>query len=501
MNHTFLKCIIIVFLCQVNGSVLNDISFNVKRNGIMVRIDYTEPIEDSDIIAWKSDRGWIYMTFLGVSFNNTKIPKNYYGDGLKQIVIDDFDESIQIAVLIDKPIRGYDIINYKKSSYTVLFIHIDNNFSYSLSKNKYKNQSIFNNINESTFPKYNTNFKNAFNKARDELGPNSIFKFQNKLYTTNHPSEETRTSSALIEHEDTVNIKEIYVNQDTGDIMVEGPDVEGTYSFFKDKFIPQKKSVSPARYEHQKNILVEKYNDLKTKKMSSDKLLSSIKERVNLNKDFSKTSDTLSKSSMFSETEDKSNGFLLGENNDWLNDRFPKSENTYSGYHPHWSFPDETETIDYFESYGEDKFSKPESFPKRNTDPGFSYFFYGGIKVDANIEGIPIFIDGKYAGDTPLNKPIQVEPGWHQVSGFSAVYNHLFLKKSLQFVSTDPIVNNNELFGAETVYVESGKIETVQFKFNDMGDTPKKINEINGGMLIGLPIISLICSIIIWGIG
>ena len=53
-----------------------------------------------------------------------------------------------------------------------------------------------------------------------------------------------------------------------------------------------------------------------------------------------------------------------------------------------------------------------------------------------------------------------------------------FLKNSLQFVSADPIVNNNELYGAETVYVESGKVETVQFKFNDMGRYSKK-NERN----------------------
>ena len=36
-------------------------------------------------------------------------------------------------------------------------------------------------------------------KRRDELGPNSIFKFHNKLYTTNHPGEETSPNSALIE--------------------------------------------------------------------------------------------------------------------------------------------------------------------------------------------------------------------------------------------------------------------------------------------------------------
>ena len=53
-------------------------------------------------------------------------------------------------------------------------------------------------MDESTFPKYNTDFKSAFNKARDELGPNSIFKFHNKLYTTNHPGEMTKINSALV---------------------------------------------------------------------------------------------------------------------------------------------------------------------------------------------------------------------------------------------------------------------------------------------------------------
>ncbi len=32
-------------------------------------------------------------------------------------------------------------------------------------------------------------FKNAFDRARSELGPNSIFEFHGELYTTNHPGE------------------------------------------------------------------------------------------------------------------------------------------------------------------------------------------------------------------------------------------------------------------------------------------------------------------------
>ena len=252
MNLTFLKCIVVIILCKVNGSVLSDISYNIKRNGIMVRIDYSKPIKDSDIVDWKSDRGWIYITLLGVASNDTKISKNFYGEDIKQIVIDDFDESIQIAILVDKPIKGYDVINYKKLSYTALFIHTDNKVHYSFSSDESKSQSIFNQTDDSTFPKYNTNFKNAFNKARDELGPNSIFKFHNKLYTTNHPGEETSPNSALIERENHEGGKELYVNQDTGDFIVEDTYNEGTYSFFKDKIIPKKKSENQEKVEYKK---------------------------------------------------------------------------------------------------------------------------------------------------------------------------------------------------------------------------------------------------------
>ena len=116
------------------------------------------------------------------------------------------------------------------------------------------------------------------------------------------------------------------------------------------------------------------------------------------------------------------------------------------------------------------------------------------------MSGVPIYIDGKYVGDTPLNKPIQVEPGWHQVSGFSPFYKRLTTMNILQYINFDPVIQNNESYGSETTYVESGKIANVRFKFNHMGDTPKKWREINGGMSIGAPIISFIFGLILWGI-
>ena len=57
------------------GVTLKDVSYSVKQNGIMVNLDYTEPIDDDDIIGWKSDRGWIYLTLLGVASSKEKIPQ------------------------------------------------------------------------------------------------------------------------------------------------------------------------------------------------------------------------------------------------------------------------------------------------------------------------------------------------------------------------------------------------------------------------------------------
>jgi len=141
---------------------------------------------------------------------------------------------------------------------------------------------------------------------------------------------------------------------------------------------------------------------------------------------------------------------------------------------------------------------KPKSFPKRQSDPSFMHYNNGGIKVESNLEGVPIYIDGKYVGETPISVPVEVEPGWHQVSGFSPMYTHLAARRGLQYVGYDSIIQNNESYGSTTVYSEPGKLETVVLKFNQMGDKPKKLSEIKGGMNIGLPMFGFIMGMIFW---
>jgi hypothetical protein len=204
------------------------------------------------------------------------------------------------------------------------------------------------------------------------------------------------------------------------------------------------------------------------------------------------------------------------DNNSWLSYSSTQSDSVIKSLQ--WDFQEEREVPKFLQSERESidyssndngKYlwrdnlpeKRPESFPPRQSDPGFMYYHNGGIRVEANMAGIPIYIDGKYVGETPLSRPVQVEPGWHQVSGFSPVYTHLAFRKGLQFVGYDSIIQNNELYGSTTVYAEAGKLETVELKFNQMGDTPKKWNEINGGMNIGTPILLFLMGFIMWGMG
>jgi len=716
----------VFFACTLTGTTLENIHYSIKQNGIMINLDYAEPIDDDDIIGWKSDRGWVYLTLLGVQAPRDKQPQDTFNGVVKKIVIDDFDESTQLAILISKPVLGYDIINSKTSPSTVIFIHTEMRRSEVANLKRHIDEtgtSVFNVAKSSGFPKFNTNFKNAFDEARKELGPNSIFEFHGKLYTTNHPGEkESRSRSAFMEKSvgpvldgefkdftlrnidqttsmDTL-VKEIYVDRTTGATITEligdsvkigithsnnmsqfildrddtlsgiQPQAKEDDGWFSGKLPAYKKtkSQSPLHKEMEKPldsliqktrpVLVESLNDKKKNKKTGWRgVLGSIfKKKGSVKDSFVVAEQVLAENDKalitpekeiktFAKTDDSPSGALLESHeygklqkkhipsqdesimaeleldhpqelsetqssdstivNAWFTDESTISDefdsrrlqkqyipsieqnmifdlsddlghhesvpqqqknmdpdvlnsedktkysndniskkladednsvfdteivdnNSWLSYFPtqndsvieslKWDFQKEREVPKFLQSERESidyssndngKYlwrdnlpeNRPESFPTRQSDPGFMYYHNGGIRVDANMDGIPIYIDGKYVGETPLSRPIQVEPGWHQVSGFSPVYTHLAFRKGLQFVGYDSIIQNNELYGSTTVYAEAGKLETVELKFNQMGDTPKKLNEINGGMNIGTPILLFLMGLIMWGMG
>ena len=624
----------------------------------MVSLDYTGTIKDDDIIAWKSDRGWVYLTLLGVRAPLNKFPQQSFIRPVKKIVIDDFNESIQVAILINKPILGYDILNSKTSAGTVVFIHTEMKSSDVTSLKNYiddNGASVFNVAQSSGFPQYDTNFKNAFDQARSELGPNSIFEFHGELYTTNHPGEtnsminpgltssiengntkdlDLRKTELLTDNDSP--IEEIYVDITKDQVfdkkmgvknpVVQKQDIqEDTHSYtnigktqlsnednqqlsvilpdFTEQEPPQKKIGKTPR---EPEITVDEFSreikkEPKEKKGWFRKLFSKAKERKQ-----QKQKKEILSNELAVAINDLARVKKIEEDGGWTMSDYsqsdsekPKVQLEQIVIHEPEVVADVQEVMDYelsrtqepdfnkndgwamsdYPNYDKANFNRqnlekgtnntvdfpllpePESISvgsNENKDGGTNVFFVtpldpydeslvadvmpieepmeseykytaklypsqvnipqyldkerpdsSGIRVTANRAGIPIYIDGKLVGVTPLTGPVKMSPGWHQVSGLTPLYAKVLNRSGMEYVDDDPILRNNQLFGSRTVYVGPKNISVVNLRFNDIGDPPRhpfsfrdlpqNMAETEGGMMIGFPVIMALFGFITWG--
>ena len=436
-------------------SVLRDIKYNVKSNGIMLSLDYTHPIPDENIIGWKSDRNWLYVTLLGVKPPLTQVPKPTFNGHIKEIVIDDFDESVQIAILMAKPIHWYDIINSQGSASSLIFIHTElakSQLSYLKRYLDQNGESVFSHVSREGFPVYNTDFKSAFEKARNELGPNSLFKYKGKLYHTNHPGEPTgELISGLKEDKESLNN---YFDQ-YAVVYKESSEAEWDDGL----------SFQPPESE---SILEQESDEYFIDKESGEELVEWT--------DFSDQQDEpYSEKELMAELTEHS---LTGDE--------IKSPIEQSQKLSWW------QRLPFFSKTENDILRK-----NRKIDERYLLLGQSAIRVDTNIDGVPIYIDGRYVGHTPLSNPIQVEPGWHQVSGFTPQYLMYLNTGTISYVDNDPMLHN-QMFGTETIYVESGKIARSEMRFDYVGPS-LPVRRKNGGWLVGFPIVILFFELLAWG--
>ena len=462
------------------SSVLEDIKYDPKTNGLMISIEYSEPIPDDNIIGWKSDRNWLYITLLGVKHINNISPKSDPNNLIKELVIDSFDESVQIAILLTKKIHWYDIINSEGTSSAVVFIHTEmkNSLQANLKKHLDKNgKSVFSVVSQEGFPTYNTSFQAAFNKAREELGPNALFRYKGKLYHTNHPNEVNQNiASGFKELDEKKSIDDIFANyalatrkldQASSNDQSSNEEFDTVDEYFVDEDSGQELS--------EWSDLAEENKSENTKSSLSfwDRMTAAREDD-----DKAKLFDNLesSKGQLIEELADHS---IINDDLDGRIIKVPKTS---------WwqKLP--------FSSITKGRFGVSK---KRKSDKEL-LLGQSAIRIDANLDGVPIYIDGRYVGHTPLKAPIRVEPGWHQVSGFSPQYLMYLNTGTIDYVSNDPMLNN-QIFGTETLYVEGGKIARSEMRFDYVGPSlPVKKQE--GGWLVGFPILLSFFSLIAWGV-
>ena len=462
------------------SSVLEDIKYDPKTNGLMISIEYSEPIPDDNIIGWKSDRNWLYITLLGVKHINNISPKSDPNNLIKELVIDSFDESVQIAILLTKKIHWYDIINSEGTSSAVVFIHTEmkNSLQANLKKHLDKNgKSVFSVVSQEGFPTYNTSFQAAFNKAREELGPNALFRYKGKLYHTNHPNEVNQNvASGFKELDEKKSIDDIFANyalatkkldQVSSDDQSSNEEFNTVDEYFVDEDSGQELSEWSDLAEQDKS------ENTKSSLSFWDRMTAAREDD-----DKAKLFDNLesSKGQLIEELADHS---IINDDLDGRIIKVPKTS---------WwqKLP--------FSSITKGRFGVSK---KRKSDKEL-LLGQSAIRIDANLDGVPIYIDGRYVGHTPLKAPIRVEPGWHQVSGFSPQYLMYLNTGTIDYVSNDPMLNN-QIFGTETLYVEGGKIARSEMRFDYVGPSlPVKKQE--GGWLVGFPILLSFFSLIAWGV-
>ena len=396
----------------------------------MVNIDMTAPIQDDDIIGWKSDQGWVYLTILGVRLPARKMPFSDLKHPLKEIKMDDFKHSTQLAFLIGRPIVGFDIINSQTHPNTIVFIHTE------MKKSKVANlknrivkdgNSVFQHANSHQTKTNKSDFRNKVKKTQKNVGSEK----QSALITI--PDSEV---SSQIDIQEELNDDLLTINENVGSekqsALITIPDSE---------------------VSSQIDIQEELDDDLLTINETDDQTLTLTSSQIE-----HKNNQTLWKLSSKSEAIESMNGssttqtpiqFPESMDQDFMQGRFDHSASTLD----------------------------------------IEMFSNGGIAIKTNMADIPIYVDGKYVGDTPIVSIISVEPGWHQVSNFKPVQKNALGLGKWSFVSND---HNNQAFGVQTVYVESGKISEVRLKYNELWTPSIKPRELKGGGYIGVPMVAVL---------
>ncbi len=114
--------------------------------------------------------------------------------------------------------------------------------------------------------------------------------------------------------------------------------------------------------------------------------------------------------------------------------------------------------------------------------------------ISADTPGIPIYIDGIEVGVAPLNRAVEVVPGWHRVSYFPDTdnpYQSLFPR--------DRRIHDIIRMGTVNVLVEKGKTVDVALNYTGIAEEVREYQRsVNSGRWVGFAMVMAILAILTW---
>ena len=118
------------------------------------------------------------------------------------------------------------------------------------------------------------------------------------------------------------------------------------------------------------------------------------------------------------------------------------------------------------------------------------------IEIFCDTDGIPIFIDGVQIGVSPIKDPIQVAPGWHQVSYFPPQ-----LSVETESIRQNRIMRDMIKLARQDILVEYGETVRAVLSYRTIeAEALDYEQKISSGRWIGIGMVSIIMSLIVWGI-
>ena len=118
------------------------------------------------------------------------------------------------------------------------------------------------------------------------------------------------------------------------------------------------------------------------------------------------------------------------------------------------------------------------------------------IEIFCDTDGIPIFIDGVQIGVSPIKNPVQVAPGWHQVSYFPPQ-----LSVETESIRQNRIMRDMIKLARQDILVEDGKTVRAVLSYRTIeAEALEYEQSISSGRWVGIGMVSIIMSLIVWGI-
>ena len=118
------------------------------------------------------------------------------------------------------------------------------------------------------------------------------------------------------------------------------------------------------------------------------------------------------------------------------------------------------------------------------------------LQIFCDTDGIPIFLNGIQVGASPIKDPIQVAPGWHQVSYFPP--NMLL---NTQSISQNKKMRDMIHLARQDILVEEGKTVRVVLSYRSIeAEALSYENKLSSSRLIGLTMIFISLGLLSWGL-